>query len=149
MRIRMHAPGPTTPSCPPSFPHDALTQVEERSASGEGALQLAALLSHAHSHERARTILERCMRELQQAGGAAGTNALMSAAAAGAGAAAGGKDQQLAARLQALLGWVVLAQQLAEPEGQRDEVEVATAGGLFEAALAREPGNLEVRGRDN
>jgi len=111
--------------------HCMRAQVEERSVSADAALQLAALLSHSHNFERARGILERCLREQQQQ-----------------------QQQQqhqqqqrpIVTRTQALLGWVVLLQQLAEPPGERDSVEIAAAGRLFEAAISQDPGNLDVSG---
>ncbi|GBF90474.1 hypothetical protein Rsub_03470 [Raphidocelis subcapitata] len=113
----------------------AQLEVEERSAAGEAALQLAYVLLHAGSFERARRVLERCLREEQQAaaGGAGGAAA----------AAAAGPQQQLP-RLRALLGWVVLSQQLAEPSAERDAGEVAAAAALFASAAAQDPANLEA-----
>jgi hypothetical protein len=89
------------------------------------------VLLHARSHERARRLLERCLREEQQA------------PAAGAGAAAG---PQLLPRLRALLGWVVLSQQLEEPAAARDAGEVSAAAALFGAAVAQDPSDLGVSG---
>lgn len=91
---------------------------------GEAALQLSAVLSHTHNYERARGVLERCMREQQPPQGAAAGPLL---------------------RLRALLGCVVLAQQLAEPPGERDRQEIEAAAVLFEAALAQDATDLEVR----
>jgi hypothetical protein len=91
---------------------------------GEAALQLAALLSHTHSFERARGILERCLLDSQLQQTQAAPGPLL--------------------RQRALLGWVVLGQQLAEAVADRDSAEVAAAGGMFEAVLAGDPGDLEV-----
>ncbi|KAI8469287.1 MAG: intraflagellar transport protein [Monoraphidium minutum] len=108
-------------------------EAELATAEGEAALQLAALLSHTHSFEAARGVLERCLRAAPAAAPPPGAD--------GGGAAA---EQQLRLRLRSLLGWVVLSQQLEEALGERDAEEVAAAGACFDEVLAADGGDLEA-----
>lgn len=95
--------------------------MEEGTASGAAALQLAAYLFYSHSFERARSLLER-QGECAQSG------------------------PQVLRRAQALLGFVLLEQQAQEEAELQDVSELRTALQLFDDILQHDPSDLEVGG---
>ena len=121
-----------------SDPASLRARVEEgqRSATGEGAIHLAAVLSLAGAFEAARGALERCVREAPPLAAAGGALSPPAAAAAAA------------ARLRATIAWTILQQQRAEAAaahgGACDAGELAAAGELLRAALAADPNDLEA-----
>jgi hypothetical protein len=132
-RARPCATAPNADRPPPS-PRARSPQLEERAASGEAALQLAAQLVQDGCLEPARALLERCLREQLGAGGP------------GAAAAA---QAALQPRTRVALGWAVLQQHAAAAGAgeEADNAEVAAAAQLFEAAIEQDPNNLEAGGR--
>lgn len=99
----------------------SLGQVEENTASGAAALQLAAFLFYSHSFERACSLLQ---RQVEAAYPAADHDVL---------------------RAQALLGFVLLEQQAQEEPELQDSSELHHALQLFDSVLKHEPQDLEVR----
>lgn len=96
-------------------------QLKERGVYGIAALNLAACFLYMHSFERARTVLERQLTELDR------------------------WQEADAARLRTLLGFVLLEQQAHEVVELQDVQELHQALHLFDAVLQRDPNDLEVR----
>lgn len=95
-------------------------QSAEDTASGQAALHLAAYLFYTHSFERARTILERNLRSDF------------------------GHGSSTTARLQTLLGFVLLEQQAQEVAELQDARELQQALKLFDTVLQQDHSDLEV-----
>eukprot|EP00882_Tetradesmus_deserticola_P015976 GHRQ01017040.1.p2 GENE.GHRQ01017040.1~~GHRQ01017040.1.p2 ORF type:complete len:133 (+),score=57.09 GHRQ01017040.1:1464-1862(+) len=108
--------------------HDAVTKLSmqleaaEGTVTGQAGLQLAAYLLYLHSFERARSILERCLQPGQR------------------------NDSSTSARLQTLLGFVLLQQHAHEVAELQDAHELQVALQLFDGVLQQEHNDLEVRG---
>ncbi|KAF6259487.1 intraflagellar transport protein [Scenedesmus sp. NREL 46B-D3] len=106
--------------------HDAVARLSmnleaaEGSVTGQAGLQLAAYLFYTHSFERARSILERCLQPGQR------------------------NDGSTTARLQTLLGFVLLEQHAHEVAELQDERELQTALQLFDGVLQQEHSDLEA-----
>jgi hypothetical protein len=99
----------------------SLLQAAEGSVTGQAGLQLAAYLFYTHSFERARSILERCLQPGQR------------------------NDSSTSARLQTLLGLVLLEQHAQEVAELRDARELQMALQLFDGVLQQDHSDLEVR----
>jgi hypothetical protein len=87
---------------------------------GQAGLQLAAYLFYTHSFERSRSILERCLQPGQR------------------------NDSSTSARLQTLLGFVLLEQHGQEVAELRDARELQMALQLFDCVLQQDHSDLEV-----
>uniref|UniRef100_A0A383W643 Uncharacterized protein n=1 Tax=Tetradesmus obliquus TaxID=3088 RepID=A0A383W643_TETOB len=106
--------------------HDAVAKLSmqleaaEGSVSGQPGLLLAAYLFYTHSFERACSILERCLQPGQR------------------------NDSSVSARLQTLLGFVLLEQHAHEVAELQDARELQMALQLFDGVLQQDHGDLEA-----
>jgi hypothetical protein len=100
-----------------------MAQAAEGNVSGQAGLLLAAYLFYTHSFERALSILEHCLQPGQR------------------------NDSSTSARLQTLLGFVLLEQHAREVAELQDARDLQMALQLFDGVLQQDHGDLEVRRR--